>query len=102
MRRAYAAASALATRAIDRGALAPFGVLECAPAHLARRAGATVDVQLLLEIAGFAIRVDEIAQRGAAALDGVGEDGLDRVGQRRVSLARNAAGLARWMDAGAE
>jgi len=46
----------------------------------------TVDLQLLLEIAGRAVRAEEIAQRGAAAFDGVAEDLLHRVGE--LSIAR--------------
>jgi hypothetical protein len=44
-----------------------------------------VHIVVLLKVAGLAIRIDEIAQRAAAGLDGQPEHPLDFGGQRRQS-----------------
>src|SRR3546814_9218867 len=70
---------------------------------LAVRAGgaaAAVRAQLLHEIARCAVRGEEVAQRGAAAGDGVFEDPPYRVGEQAVALARDLAGGAQRRDAG--
>src|SRR5687768_537577 len=84
--------SALAVPAPDRGALADAGLLERPAAARAGLAAAAIGRQLLLEIARRAVRADEVAQGGAAALDGVGQDVLDRGCERGVALARDLAG----------
>src|SRR5207342_456950 len=93
-------ASALAVAAPDAGAVAQGGIAQRASATAAGFALAAVNLQLLLEIAGRAVGVDEVAQGGAAAIDRVEEDALDGFGQPAVAFARNAPGGARRGDAG--
>jgi hypothetical protein len=69
--------SALAARAIVAGALADDLAFD---GILALKTGislAFVDQQFLGEITRIALRVDEVAQGGAAAPDGVGQDVAD-------------------------
>ena len=94
------AASALAARAPHAGALADAGFLEPRAALFAGLAAAAVDQQLLFEVAGQAVRTDEVPQGGAAAFDCVGQDALHRDHQPLVTLPRLLAGGAQRMDAG--
>src|SRR5690554_2703093 len=94
--------SALATPAIHAGALAELHFLQGAAALLAELARAPVDEQLLLEIAGLAVAADEVAQGGAAALDGDRQDALDLRGQALVARPGNRAGGLARIDAGGE
>src|SRR5207342_3400745 len=96
------AASALAVAAPDAGAVAQGGIAQRTSATATGFALAAVDLQLLLEVAGRAVGVDEIAQGGAAALDRVEEDALDGFDQPAVAFARNSSGGARRGDAGGE
>src|SRR5690606_10865816 len=52
---------------------------------------ATVDMQLLLEVAGAAVTADEIPQCGTALGDGVGQYPLDLARQRLVTGPADAA-----------
>jgi ligand-binding sensor domain-containing protein/signal transduction histidine kinase len=71
-------------------------------AALAGFAFATVDEQFLFEITGLAIGFQEIAQRGAAAFDGMGEDAANGVGQFGIVAARDFSGRAHRPHAGRE
>src|SRR5690606_9058530 len=69
----------LAARAPGAGALADAGLAQRGPAGRAGQAAAAVDRQFLLEVAGRTVGVEEVAQGGAAAGDGVTEDLLHRL-----------------------
>src|SRR3990167_2016494 len=94
--------SALAARAIDTGALSQLEFTQGAAAVFAKLAAAPVDEQLLLEIARLAVTADEVTQGGAAALDGMGEDAFDLLGQGHVARPGNRTGLAARIDASGE
>src|SRR3990167_7333417 len=93
---------ALTARAIDTGQLTQLDLAQGAAADLAELAATAVDEQLLLKVAGLAVTTDEIAQGGAAALDGVGEDALDLIRQPHIALPRDRTRLAPRIDASGE
>lgn len=59
----------LALRTIEAGALSLLDLFDGGAALAAGLADAAVDPVVLLEVAGFAVAVDEVAQRAAALLD---------------------------------
>src|SRR3546814_15314098 len=69
-----------------RRPLADLRLLQRPAAVRAGGAAAAVRAQLLHEIARCAVRGEEVAQRGAAAGDGVFEDPPYRVGEQAVAL----------------
>src|SRR5512146_3047744 len=71
-------------------------------ANPARLAAAAVDEQFLLEVAGLAVRLQEVAQRRAAARDRVVEDALGLHGEPCVLRFRDRSGRASRADAGGE
>src|SRR3546814_5355553 len=83
-----------------RRPLADLRLLQWPAAVRAGGAATAVRAQLLHEIARCAVRGEEVAQRGAAAGDGVFEDAPYRVGEQAVALARDLAGGAQRRDAG--
>src|SRR5690348_8632113 len=80
-------------------ALADHARADQGAADTTRFARAAVDRELLFEIAGRAVRADEVAQGRPAAADRVGEDALHFRRETRVALARDAACRASGMDA---
>src|SRR5690606_33046460 len=74
-------------RDADRRAAAP-----------ARLAGAAVDVEVELKVAGAAVPVREIPERRAAGLDGIAEHAADRIDERREPRATDLPGRTRGMD----
>jgi len=68
-------------------------------AHPARRVGAVIDVERLLEIAGAARLVDEIPQRRAALLQRRGQHRLDGGRETAIAIQRNPSGGALRSDA---
>lgn len=94
--------SALTARTPDAGTLAELHFPQARATDLAVLATATVDKQFLLEIPRLPIATNEIAQRGAAALDGGSEDAFDLDRQLQVTRPGNALGFAARIDAGGE
>src|SRR5690606_17293745 len=92
--------SALTVAAPHAGALADGGLLERAGAGRAGLAAATVDRQLLDEIAGIAVRADEVAQGGAALADRGLQHATDLHHQSLVALAGDLPGRTQWRDPG--
>src|SRR3546814_14029752 len=90
----------MAMPAYHRRRLADLRLLQWPAAVRAGGAATAVRAQLLHEIARCAVRGEEVAQRGAAAGDGVFEDAPYRVGAQAVALARDLAGGAQRRDAG--
>src|SRR6201989_1135170 len=90
--------SALAERTIKRRALAKGDDLHRRTADLAWVACASVNEQLLEEVARRAIRREKVTQRGATTRDCVGKNALHLVGELRIALpcqfSRGAARLA--------
>src|SRR5690606_35418542 len=72
------------------------------PATLAELPTTTIDEQFLLEVARLAVAADEIAQGGASALDGLGENLPDRLGELQVACPGNGPGGTTRIDAGGE
>src|SRR5690606_27497736 len=81
---ASTSASPLAVPAPNSGALADRGLFQRPPAGRAGFAAAAVGAQFLIEVARRAVRGEEVAQRGAAAGDGVFEDPPHGVGEQPV------------------
>src|SRR5690349_16411964 len=92
------AASALAAHAEERRPLPDRARTDRRAAGAAGLAGAAIDVELLLEVAGQPVGTDEVAQRGAAARDRMREDAPDLECEALVALARHRARRARRMD----
>src|SRR5882757_8367194 len=92
----------LATHTEIRRALTERDRADRRSANLARLAFAPVHEQFLLEIAGLAVGIDEIAQRRAAARDRIFKNTFHFTGELRVALARYRSRRALWMDAGGE
>src|SRR5688572_29391702 len=92
--------SALAAGAPDGGALADRGLLHPPAAFRAGFAASAVGHELQVEVAGLAVGIDEIPERGAAALDGVAKDAFHHDDERFVACPRDLAGFAEGMDAG--
>src|SRR3546814_8166505 len=80
---------ALAVPAPHRRPLADLRLLQRPAAVRAGGAAAAVRAQLMHEIARCAVRGEEVAQRGAAAGDGVFEDAPYCVGEQAAALARD-------------
>src|SRR5258708_4616031 len=73
--------------------------------HGANPAGlslAAINHQILLEVTGFAARVDEIAQRGAASDDRYAQYLANRIGEPGIARAADAPGRGPRPYAGAE
>src|SRR5690606_10011639 len=83
--RAVAMRSALAAVAINAGTLTKADLAQGGTAIFAELTVASIDEQFLLEVAGLAVATDEIAQRGAAALDGHGQYPPDFLTQLEVA-----------------
>src|SRR5690606_8715880 len=94
--------SALAAGAEEAGALADDAAPDQIAAAAAGLALASVHEQLLLEVAGLAVRAGEVAQRGTTAHDGLLQHLAHVLCQARVLGAADAAGGACRADAGAE
>src|SRR5690606_21985302 len=92
----------LASDAMDTGTLAQAGFTQGRTTVFTELTAATVDEQLLLEVARFAIPTDEVAQRSAAALDGTGQDAPDLFGQFQIARPRYRAGGATRVDPSGE
>src|SRR5690606_15039452 len=86
--------SALAAPAEHAAALTQAAFGQGGAAQLAQLTGTPIDEQLLLEVPGLAITTDEIAQGGAAAVDGSRQHLSDLLGQRQVARPADPSGLA--------
>src|SRR5688572_4978517 len=91
--------STLAAGAPGGSAIAHPAVADAAAADPAAFALAAVDEQFLLEIARCAVGAEEVAQGGAAAGDGVGQDLLHRRREPRVPRAADRSRRAARGDA---
>src|SRR5690606_39287481 len=94
--------SALAVSAEHAAALTQAAFGQGGAAQLAQLASAPIDEQLLLEIPGFAITPDEIAQGGAATVYGPRQYLSDLLRQRQVAPPADPSGLAPGTDTGRE
>lgn len=95
-------ASGLAGGAPVGGALAEDGVFDGGLADAAGFTGAAVNEELLFEVAGLAVGVEEVAEGGAALFDGVGEDLFDGGCEFGGAGFGEAFGGGARADAGAE